>query len=331
MRPNAMVSQLQGIASADDVCKKCHRSQDVAAIIVTYNPDPEKLRRGLGEIARQVGCVVVVDNASHNLEQCQLVQFGRSLDARLEVVYQQRNVGLGAGFNAGIDVADRLGYPYVVLFDQDSVPQAGMVGELRQAFESLAASGVRIAAVGPRFRDTETGALSRFIPSDKGNTKQAHCQNENETVKTDFLISSGSFIPVQVIREVGLMDESLFIDYVDVEWCLRGKSKGWSVYGVCAAVMQHSLGETRRRIWFIRWRNVSYHKPFRYYYIFRNSLLLRHRTYVPAHWKKKNLLHNILLAGYLLSFAPSRLDNLRMIWRGIIDGRKGVAGLMHAD
>ena len=321
-----MVSQMQEIVGSGDVCEKYPRSQDVAAIIVTYNPDPEGLRRGLGEIARQVGCVVVVDNASHNLEQCQFSQLGQRVGIRVEVVYQQRNVGLGAGFNAGIGVADKLGYPFIVLFDQDSVPQAGMIGELKQSYEQLSASGIRVAAVGPRLLDTGNGVLANFTPSGDSNAKRSHGQNGIGTVMTDFLISSGSFIPMQAIREVGLMDESLFIDYVDAEWCLRGQSKGWTVHGVCAAIMKHSLGESRRRIWFIRWRNVSYHKPFRYYYIFRNSFLLRNRSYVPLRWKKANRVHNILLAGYLLGFAPGRLANLRMIWRGILDGRKGIAG-----
>lgn len=326
-----MVSPLREIAGADDVSEKHSRSQDVAAIIVTHNPDPKGLRRGLSEIASQVGCVVVVDNASHNLEQCKLDQFGQGLDIKLEVVHQQRNIGLGAGFNVGIDVADKLGYSFVLLFDQDSIPRAGMTRKLKHAYESLSSSGTKVAAVGPRFSDAESGELSNFISYDDIHPIKVHCQDGAETVMTDFLISSGSFMPMQAIRELGLMDESLFIDYVDAEWCLRGSSKGWAVYGVCDAIMEHSLGECRRRIWFIRWRNVSYHKPFRYYYIFRNSLLLRHRAYVPAYWKRANLLHNILLAVYLLGFAPGRLANLRMIWKGIFDGRKGVAGQLQAD
>jgi rhamnosyltransferase len=322
-----MVNQLQEIVGSGDVSEKCARSQAVAAIVVTYNPDPDGLRRGLREIAKQADFVVVVDNASHNLNQCQLDQMGRELNTRLEVVRQPQNIGLGAGFNAGIEVAEKLGYPFIVLFDQDSVPQAGMIGELKRSYETLVERGIRVAAVGPRFRDAVNGSLSDFITRDDGH-HVSPCEEVAGTVVTDFLISSGTFMPMSVFREVGLMDETLFIDYVDTEWCLRGQSKGWVVHGVCAAIMEHSLGESRRRMWFIRWRNVPYHKPFRYYYIFRNSLLLRHRAYVPVHWKKANLLHNITLAGYLLCFIPGRFANLRMIWQGIRDGRKGVAGRM---
>lgn len=325
------MSRCQGITGSGHASQKHHRSHDVAAIIVTYNPDPENLRRGLVEIARQVGCVVVVDNASSTLGQGQLNQLGQRLGIRLEIIRQPQNTGLAAGFNAGIRVADGLGYPFIVLFDQDSVPQAGMVGELKQSYQSLTARGERVAAVGPRFFDASSGELSGFLPCEGRNARHSYGEDGVGTIMTDFLISSGSFIPMQAIRDVGLMDESLFIDYVDAEWCLRGKSKGWTVYGVCAAIMEHSLGESRRRIWFIRWHNVSYHKPFRYYYIFRNSLLLRHRVYVPLRWKKANLKHNILLAGYLLCFTTSKLVNLRMIRKGILDGRKGITGQLRPD
>lgn len=303
------------------------RLQDVAAIIVTYNPNPEGLQRGLSAIARQVDCVLVVDNASHNLEQCQLGQLAGTIGIKLEVIRQSRNAGLGAGFNAGISFAEKLGYRFVVLFDQDSVPQIGMVSELRESYESLVRRGIRVAAVGPRFFDSDSGQLSQFFPTGDDEVRQSVAG----TIQTDFLISSGSLIAMQAVTEVGLMDESLFIDYVDTEWCLRGKSKGWRVYGVDAAIMEHSLGESRRRIWFIRWRNISLHKPFRYYYIFRNSMLLRRRAYVPARWKRANMIHNIMLSGYVLGFTSSRLINLKMIWKGIRDGSKGITGQMSTD
>jgi len=68
---------------------------------------------------------------------------------------------------------------------------------------------------------------------------------------------------------VGLMDEDLFIDHVDSEWCFRAKAKGFQLFGVGGAAMTHALGERRKEIWFLRRRIVTLHKPFRYYYIFR--------------------------------------------------------------
>jgi rhamnosyltransferase len=40
----------------------------------------------------------------------------------------------------------------------------------------------------------------------------------NKPVEASFLIASGCLISLDVIKNVGYMDEGLFIDYVDVEW-----------------------------------------------------------------------------------------------------------------
>ena len=61
------------------------------------------------------------------------------------------------------------------------------------------------------------------------------------------------------------MEEALFIDQVDTEWCLRARSMGYRVFGACGAILEHRLGEAYYRIWFGRWRQLPRHKPFRYY------------------------------------------------------------------
>jgi len=64
-------------------------------------------------------------------------------------------------------------------------------------------------------------------------------------IETDYVVSSGALIPLAVLDQVGMMDESLFIDYVDSEWGLRAKSRGHLSFGICAAQMVHCLGMSR--------------------------------------------------------------------------------------
>ena len=103
--------------------------------------------------------------------------------------------------------------------------------------------------------------------------KRLDCDQADAVVNVDFLLSSGSLLPLSALANIGLMDESLFIDHVDTEWCFRAKAHGFQLFGVCDAVMTHALGERRKEIWFLRQRVVPFHKPFRYYYMFRNSFL----------------------------------------------------------
>jgi len=52
-------------------------------------------------------------------------------------------------------------------------------------------------------------------------------------LETDMLIASGCLIPADVLRDVGLMDDALFIDHVDTDWCMRARARGYRLLGVC--------------------------------------------------------------------------------------------------
>jgi rhamnosyltransferase len=130
---------------------------------------------------------------------------------------------------------------------------------------------------------------------------------------------------------IGDMDASLFIDHVDTEWVLRAKSKGWLSFGHCKARMFHSLGEHRIRFWLGRWRDIPVHKPFRYYYIFRNSIVLHRRDYMGMHWKWVDMIRLLQIVIFMGLIPNERRNKISMIFRGIRDGVRGVTGKMPDD
>lgn len=144
--------------------------------------------------------------------------------------------------------------------------------------------------------------------------------------EADFVISSGSLIPINVLDDIGPMDESLFIDHVDTEWCLRVQSKGYRLFGVPGARMLHTLGESRTRIWFLRWWTVPHYLPFRFYYIFRNSFLLQSREYISLKWRLAILFRCLKILFFYGLFSNQRFSCLRMMGKGIVDGLRGVTG-----
>ena len=140
------------------------------------------------------------------------------------------------------------------------------------------------------------------------------------------MISSGCLIPLYAIDNIGEMDEDLFIDHIDTDWFLRAKSLGWQSYGVCGALMDHALGEQTLRVWWGRWRYLPLHQPFRYYYIYRNSLLLYRRKYPDRFWKQADIIRLIMMFPIFSLFGNQKLGNLRMTLRGIKDGISGKTG-----
>jgi len=126
------------------------------------------------------------------------------------------------------------------------------------------------------------------------------------------------------------MDERLFIDYVDVEWCLRARRAGWRCWGVPGARLDHHLGDAPlavggRRL---RWhgRSVAERSPQRHYFLFRNGCWLVLHGALPLRWK---LLESKRLATAFAAFAlfaRPRGAQIGAMARGALDGLRGRMG-----
>lgn len=298
----------------------------MVAVLVTFNPDLKTLHDSITAVAAQVSDIFVVDNASVNFPHGYLNVLKSKCVARFHFLPQSENLGIGAGHNIGILQAQKIGSAFVLLLDQDSQVEADMVKRLRTAHGELERQGTKVAALGPRYRDHDDGALSQFVKVGSLGFALFDCNPEHSVVETDFLVSSGSLLPLAVLETVGFMDESLFIDHVDTEWCFRAKSYGFKLFGVCDAVMTHALGEQRKDIWFLRRRTVPFHNPFRYYYMFRNSLLLYRRSYMPWNWKLGDMFRRVRMVVFFGLIGSHRLARLKMMASGLKDGFKGVSG-----
>lgn len=305
------------VAAAPATSASCARA--VCAVLVTFHPDLGVLAQQLAVLAPQVGSVVVVDNAS--AEPALAAACGRH--PNVELLALPANVGLAAALNAGIARArDLPGATRVVLLDQDSVPEPGMVATLDAALTRLAASGARVAAVGPCFRDAREPADAPFVRIRFPFNRKLRCGGDCTEIACDFLISSGCLIPLAVLADVGDMDAALFIDNVDLDWCFRASAAGYRLYGVCAARLRHHLGDARRRLPGLS-RGIVVHPPRRLYYMMRNRLLLYRRRHAPARWVAQDVPRLIVKLLLFAVVVPPRRRNLRCMLAGL---RAGLAG-----
>ena len=299
-------------------------SPTVHAVVVTFNPQRDVLSAELIELSLQVQRIWVIDNASDEPVIDWIGKLG--LFAKLELLELPDNMGVGFAQNTGIRHARSAGATHVLLLDQDSQPRPGMLNSLLKQCLRLEATGVQVAAVAPVYADNHEGAASDFLQLTKYGFVRKSSLSTSDVVEADFLISSGCLMPVSVFDKIGVIDEGLFIDHVDTEWCIRAQSNGYRLFGVPAARMIHTLGEKRTRIWFLRWRNVPYHAPFRYYYILRNSLLMQRRPYMPLKWRVAEALRCLRVLVFYGLFAPRRGECLRMMLKGLWHGVRGISG-----
>ena len=290
----------------------------VCAVVVTYRPDIALLTALLDALESQVGSVVVVDNASPGSILRSLPE-GRD---RVESLPLPGNLGLATALNMGIARARmQQGVSHVLLMDQDSVPEPGMVATLKAALDQQSRR-MKVAAAGPHFRDPREGEDAPFVRIRFPFNRRLHCEGDQAVVACDFLITSGSLIPLAALDNVGGMDDELFIDNVDLEWCFRAASKGYALLGVCGARMLHHHGAERYRVPGLS-RGIVVHTPRRLYYMMRNRVLLYRRAYTPVRWIAQDvprLIAKLLLFGLLV---PPRRNNLRCMLAGL---KTGIAG-----
>ena len=297
----------------------------IVAVIVTYHPDTEKLVELLAALAPQVDASVIVDNGS-----------GTDIHGRLqamcsgtvELVALEGNRGIAAAQNIGIARAKTMGADYVLLSDQDSVPDHAMVTELMAAIEKMRAGGATVACAGPRYLDARQQNPPPFIRVRGLRLERCKCTTPNSVVPVDYLIASGCLIPMAVLEQVGGMREDLFIDYVDIEWGLRARRFGYQSVGVCAAHMAHSLGD--HPIHFLG-RQLPLHSPLRHYYHFRNAVLLYREAWLPLNWKLVDGWRLLLKYAFYTLFAKPRWAHFRMMSLGILHGLSGRTGKLEVD
>jgi len=297
----------------------------MASVTVAFNPDVPRIETQLRELRSQVDVVIVVDNGSIPPLKPRLSD--DALREGIVWIMLGENRGIAGGLNAGISAAKERGVEFVLCMDHDSVAPSGCVARLAAAFVRLEAAGARVAAVGPRISDTRSEKESPFVKLGWLKHMHKYCATGSEdSLECDFLISSGCFARVANYDEnrVGALDEGLFIDSVDFEWCCRARSRGFTLYGVCNAVLDHRLGDFRKPL-LGSWSMII-HSPERLYYMTRNRIVLYGRGYIPMRWKSKDVLRMIAKLTITLLFVAPRMRYLELSIKGMRDafaGRRG--------
>ncbi|BFF43454.1 glycosyltransferase family 2 protein [Klebsiella pneumoniae] len=279
-----------------------------AAIIVTYNPEIKTLKSLVELLGKQVNQIIIIDNNSNNYNELVF------LESKCHVIYNDTNLGLATAQNMGIKLAIEEA-DYLILFDQDSSIPDNYVELQIKCYESLIRKGEMIAAVGPKFTDESSGYVYPATIYQGPFIKRVPVVDE--PVEATFIIASGCLIPKKVIENVGYMKDIFFIDFVDIEWCMRAKSMGYKSFINPFALMQHNIGDARISIF---GRLISLHSDFRKYYIYRNGIFMIKLKYVPFGYKLRLFIFNIIRTILGIITSKDKIATSKVSFKGWIAG-----------
>ena len=85
------------------------------------------------------------------------------------------------------------------------------------------------ALFSPVFFNHVTNAYGSIINFKPFRLIRSKPNKQNTFTHPQYVITSGSFIPISIFNDVGFMREELFIDFVDIDWCLRARAKGYEI------------------------------------------------------------------------------------------------------
>jgi rhamnosyltransferase len=304
-----------------------HNSAAVAAVVVTHDPD-ERFARLMDALTPQVGAVWIVDNASSVPPQIRSGDQAGKVDRRVTLIVNPENSGLGAAQNQGITAALEAGYDWVLLMDHDSVPDPAMVSEMLSAARTYDAPEAIGFLVPGHDDDRGLATASVFTRGRCGLLRWGAVTDGDIEDRTAFAMSSGCLVPAARIREIGLMAEDFFIDYIDHDFSFRIRRAGYRIIVVGAARLHHQLGELRQGKFLGRAKSYREHPASRRYTIYRNRtrVIIRYGLRFPEFLQfeflsvAKDLIQ-------LLFWEAGKIAKLRAMIAGIGDGLMGRGGI----
>lgn len=283
----------------------------VFAVIVCYHPDPRHVRDTCIELGALGVTPVVVDNTE---ESC----LDEEALAGARLLALADNTGIAHAQNIGIREALDAGAGAILFLDQDSKIDRDCIAALRSALRVE-----RAMVVGPVCVDEKTGIELPATRLDRYGLPRPVFAGGSGNRAVDVLISSGTLATRAALVAAGPMDEQLFIDSVDTEWCLRCRSRGIAIELVSEAVLRHSIGTRLIRFGPL---TLQMHSPVRCYYQIRNCFLLWRKRHVPRVFAAHALVAVLASRTLLLFFAADRLAYAKAYATALRDGWRGVGG-----
>jgi len=287
----------------------------ITSIIITFQPDLPSARSLLRACQSNGNHLIVVDNGSENAKE--LAEVCQSFE-RVELIRLEANLGIAEAQNIAINHLQVDADELVVFFDQDSSINDDYLKQLEETYQKLECDYGSALILGPCFynrvskfeypviRLNHLGLRQKLLPSQYAYPTEASC-----------IISSGMTVKKRTLNRVGLMDEALFIDYVDTEWCLRARKLGYLILVEPSLVMEHEIGANNFK--FLRWC-VPVHSAARRYYRIRNSFFLLRYSHVPKLTSLREVVFSILHQAFLVVVTDEKIGHLKSLFRGVRDG-----------
>tara|TARA_A100001011_G_scaffold400866_1_gene520223 strand:- start:8566 stop:9483 length:918 start_codon:yes stop_codon:yes gene_type:complete len=288
---------------------KIYKKNNIFSIIVAYKPILHNIKNIISWHEKNFSHLILVNN-SHEIS---LDSFQSS---QVTIINNTSNVGLAGALNIGILEAKKQGVEMVALFDQDTLLPHDFLKNMLKNINAYQGDK-KPALFSPVFFNNVTNDYGPIINFKPFRLIRSKPDKQKSVAKPHYVITSGSFIPISVLDDIGLMREELFIDFVDIEWCLRARAKEYEIVSFPQVEITHHLGDFS-----ISFMGTNYpiHSPLRMYYHFRNAMYLYRLREIDGNWRLVDAFRNLFRFLFYMLFVKNRATYFKYIIKGYYHG-----------
>jgi rhamnosyltransferase len=277
----------------------------IAGVVVLYNPG-KVLTTNVNTYLNFIHHLFIIDNS----EKQNLSLLGELVNSdKVSYHFNNSNLGIASALNLGIEKALGAGYSYLLTMDQDSQFEDDALDKLISEITTVEYIGI-------------------YTPFHK-NKFLTNLPQSNKIEEVSDVMTSGNILNLSVVNKIGKFTDEYFIDYVDIEYCLRLRKNGYKILRINKSILNHNEANLSRRVFFGKTVYPPNHSAIRWYYKIRNFHYLRQKysNDFPEYFvvEKKNVRNNILK---VLIFEKNKIDKIKMMIKGYMDYRKNITGRM---
>lgn len=273
----------------------------IAAGIVLYNPNINRLKENISAIESQVDQIIFFDNGSKNITEIEATI--NDINSKFVLLTSLKNIGIAQALNEIARKAIEDKYKWLITLDQDSVVYPNLVTQYKKNLNL------------PYLGQLSCKRIDRNIKED------SVLSDDCSIREVKYCITSGTLVNLAALKSINGFDGKLFIDWVDNELCCALRKAGYKTYELNYKGLLQEMGKATFSIFLGRKIYTPNYPAFRYFYNARNSIYTA-RKYPNEERVFSKVLQQCRVQMHIIVFEKHKLKKFLSIAQGIRAGFK---------
>lgn len=219
----------------------------VAVLILNWNGKEDTIEclASLKKSSYKNFRIFVGDNGSCD-NSCETIS---RLYPDVSVIRFEENFGFAQGNNLLAQEALKEDFDVLFLLNNDTEVDEDLLSQLVQTGQKLPKKSILGAKIGYYQQPDIIWDFGSFWDHKKGDFDSIYRgipmnAHKDSLLEVDHIVGCAMWIPVEIVRELGLFDKRYFLYGEETDWCIRAKRAGVGLWSVGNAIVYHKVSQS---------------------------------------------------------------------------------------